>query len=133
MAEPDAIPASASVVSTGKGIRYIGKHAYAYSGVQTIASPPNLQTMLDFTTGNNLFVGTVSWCGDAANSWDFYTQILFNDLVVWNATYEDGKFAMSDQPLPLVIPPLTHVVMQLSSAGADNVVMTMAGRVYGAE
>ena len=32
MPETDTIPVSASVASTGLGIRYIGEHCYAYSG-----------------------------------------------------------------------------------------------------
>jgi len=119
-----------NTASAGKDLIIIGNHAYAYSGIQTIASPPNFQTLLEFTTGNYLFVGNISWCGSSANSWDFFTNIYLNGVLIWNATYEDGKYAMSDQPLPLVIPPYTHVVAQLSSAGADNVAMTMAGKIF---
>jgi len=117
-------------VSIGKNLNVIGNHAYAYSGIQTIASTTVFQTFLEFTTGNYVFVGNISWCGNAANSWDFFTNIYLNGVLVWNATYEDGKAGMGDQPLPLVIPPYTLVVAQLSSAGADEVAMTMAGKIY---
>jgi len=120
----------ATFLAANKGLSIAGEHAYAYSGIQTIASPPTLQTLLEFTTGNYILLAKVSWCGDAANSWDFFTNILLNGVLVWNATYEDGKYAMSDQPLPMVIPPNTHFEGKLSSAGADNVAMTIAGRVY---
>ena len=49
MPETDTIPVSASVASTGPGIRYIGDHAYAYSGVITVNNTTT--TLLDFTTG----------------------------------------------------------------------------------
>ena len=56
--------------------------------------------------------------------------IYLNGILVWNATYEDGTAGTGDQPLPMVIPPHTHFEGQLSSAGADNMAMTVAGRVY---
>ena len=49
MPETDTIPVSASVASTGKGIRYVGTHAYAYSG--SVGVDNNETTLLEFTTG----------------------------------------------------------------------------------
>ena len=49
MPETDTIPVSASIASTGKGIRYIGSHAYAYSG--SVGVDNNETTLLEFTTG----------------------------------------------------------------------------------
>ena len=126
----EKIGSNATFTGGQKGLTIIGDRAYAYSGIQTIASSPNFQTFLEFTTGNEILVAKVSWCGDAANSWDFYTNILLNGVLVWNATFEDGTAGTGDQPLPLVIPPYTHFEGKLSSAGADNMAMTIAGRVY---
>jgi len=116
--------------SIGKNLNVIGKHAYAYSGIQTIASTGTFQTLLEFTTGSSLFVGTISWCGDAASTADFYVNIYFNGVLIWNSTYQDSRGAMNDQPLPLVIPPYTHVEAKLTSDFAEDVGMTMAGKVY---
>ena len=120
----------ATFLAPNKGLSIAGDHAYAYSGIHAIVSSPTLQTFLEFTTGNYILVAQVSWCGDAANSWDFHTNILLNGVLVWNATFEDGTAGTGDQPLPLVIPPYTHFEGKLSSAGADNMAMTIAGRVY---
>ena len=49
MPETDVIPTSASVASTGLGIRYIGDYAYCLSG--TFDANTNQQTVLDFTSG----------------------------------------------------------------------------------
>ena len=57
MPETDTIPVSASVASTGLGIRYIGDWAFAYSGLW--ASSTTESTELDFTTGSGIIVGTV--------------------------------------------------------------------------
>ena len=125
-----AIGSNATFTGGQKGLTIIGDWAYAYSGIHVIASSPNLQTFLEFTTGSEILVAKVSYCGDAANSWDFFTEIYLNGVLVWNATYEDGAIGTGDQPLPLVIPPHTHFEGKLSSAGADNMAMTIAGRVY---
>ena len=58
MPETDTIPVSASVASTGKGIRYIGDYAYAYSGKIVI----NNETVdfLDFTSGAGYIVAKLT-------------------------------------------------------------------------
>ena len=58
MPETDTIPVSASIASTGLGIRYIGDHAYAYSG--TFVASTSEQTVLDFTTGSGYIVATLT-------------------------------------------------------------------------
>ena len=63
MTDTDTIPVSASVASTGKGIRYIGDYAYAYSGVLDLTSP---KTALDFTSGAGYIVGKFEFNADFA-------------------------------------------------------------------
>ena len=55
MPETDTIPVSASVASTGTGIRYIGDYAYAYSGVISVVDG-NETELLGFTTGSGVIV-----------------------------------------------------------------------------
>ena len=55
MPDTDTIPVSASVASTGLGIRYIGDFAYAYSG--PVAADNTATALLDFTSGSGVFVG----------------------------------------------------------------------------
>ena len=54
MPETDVIPTSASVASTGSGIRYIGDYAYAYSGLAQTEGLNSPVTRLEFTTGSGL-------------------------------------------------------------------------------
>ena len=46
-------------VGTGKGLNYIGDFAYAYSGAISIAQSSPEQTMLKFSTGSAIIVGTI--------------------------------------------------------------------------
>ena len=64
MPETDTIPVSASVASTGTGIRYIGDHCYAFSGA--VSASGSEQTLFDFTTGTGYIVATLTFNG--ANS-----------------------------------------------------------------
>ena len=57
MPETDTIPVSASIASTGKGIRYIGDHAYAYSGAVALDNTTDENTYLEFTSGSGYIVG----------------------------------------------------------------------------
>ena len=63
MTDTDTIPVSASVASTGKGIRYIGDYAYAYSGNYE-ANTTVIEGIIDFTSGAGVIVVFVStqWC-----------------------------------------------------------------------
>ena len=119
-----------SFTGPAEALEIIGNHAYAYSGIQTIASAGTFQTLLDFTTGNYLFVGTISWCGDSASSSDFYVNIKLNGTLIWNSAYLDSKAAMSDQPLPLIIPAYTEFEGSLTSDSTEDVGLMMAGRIY---
>jgi len=139
MPHTDTIPVSASIASVGKGIRYIGGWAYAYSG--TFEATTAEQTALEFTTGNNLFVGkiqlnaflqlsNVSVRQGAAN-------ITFNGeqvaLLMAASPNENAPFETSQD---LIIPALTEVKVTViaETDDANNyATVVMTGRVYGAE
>jgi len=123
-------PTGGSFTGPAESLEIYGDFAAAYSGVHTIASAGAFKTMLNFKTGNFLFVGTISWCGDAASSADFYTKIFLNGTVIWSAAYIDAGNASSDQPLPIIIPAYTEVVAQLTSDVTEDVSMVMSGRIY---
>ena len=57
MPETDTIPVSASVASTGKGIRYIGDYAYFYGGANSAST--TAENHIDFTSGAGFIVGRV--------------------------------------------------------------------------
>ena len=81
MPETDTIPVSASVASTGPGIRYIGDYAYAYSGL--IETDNTISNLLDFTTGAGIIQGRVQFNIDETGAGEaFEHQVLFNELVV---------------------------------------------------
>jgi len=141
MPHTDTIPVSASIASTGKSIRYIGDHAYAYSGLLEVSA--DIVTVLEFTTGSGYLVGEfqVNAGYDDDNAAGAATptvaNISFNGLSIGiigcGGQTPDRRPSSITQKV--VIPPNTEVVGTLdSSATADHFYsLTFVGRVYGAE
>ena len=137
----DPVQPSASVAATGLGIRYIGEHAYAYSGLLAVSA--DVTTVLEFTTGSGYIIGEfqVNAGYDDDNAAGAATptlaNILFNDLSIGligcGGQTPDRRPSSITQKV--VIPPNTKVTGTLdSTATADQYYsLTFVGRVYGAE
>ena len=135
MTEADVIQPSASIASTGKGIRYIGNWAYAYSGAVTVT---NTETdLLNFTSGSGLIDATIQFNYAVNSGDDFQYKVYFNDVEVQGYIVANaGQYTSPDNRIKLVIPPFTLV-----RCTADNIegstgrlqIVSLTGRVYGAE
>jgi len=137
MPETDTIPVSASIVSTGLGIRYIGNWAYAFSG-KTIVNSDNI-TFLDFTTGNGFIVAQIEWGGDGIDSGNVSYQIDLNgENVMYKRCAVGGSdnrndFEIGTNRVQMLIPPLTRFELRVENSTASNYDSTvwLSGRVYG--
>ena len=138
MTAADVIQPSASTASTGKGIRYIGNWAYAYSGlISSSGSEGSPISILEFTTGAGIIVAKFSCCKSDANTERGLFAITLNGAVVAKQFFRTNQ-AGYDETFPMVfkilLPPFTKV--QLLS-GFENptgdVTGSMTGRVYGAD
>ena len=138
MPQTDTRPVSASIASTGTGIRYIGKeHCYAFSGA--IEASDSIQTLLDFTTGSEYIVGELT-LGPLVNLTDTTdgkrstASIKLNGAVVGTMSI-DALAADQQTPaiMPIVIPPFTHVEFVVKGQ-ADSASYTgtagLTGRLY---
>ena len=127
----------ASVVQVGLGIRYIGQHAYAYSG--SIAAATAEQTALEFTTGSGYIFADIQ-----CNAYLQYANVTqrqggykvsFNGIIVALITAPTSNaYSPSTVSQELIIPPFTEVLIEtLSTADdADNfATINLVGRVYG--
>jgi len=134
MPEPDAIPVSASIASTGLGIRYIGNHAYAYSGIVGINDSDT--TLVEFTSGSGFITAKLQVQNGSGSGDDMRYDVTLNGTIVARWTYSATPNVDPLPPLYLVIPPFTIVkVSGLNQTGASsrNHTATFTGRVYGAE
>lgn len=140
MPHTDTIPVSAGIASTGEGIRYIGEHCYAYSGLYTASTTDN-RIVLDFTTGSGYIIGRIQVNAAVDDDSGLYAMsfsiIKFNDVgIAILATSNSAIDGPSVVYQPVVIPPLTRVTATLDNEGtaADQYgSVTLTGRVYGAE
>jgi len=142
MPHTDVIPTSAGVASTGKGIRYIGNWAYAYSG--SYEATTAAQTVLDFTTGSGFIYGKIELFAGTnfaspGNGTQTTGKVTFNGEVI-NVLKNVSKYPSEGQgnsgTCRVVIPPLTSVVIEIDSnedTPAELCHVIFTGRVYGAE
>ena len=140
MPETDTIPVSASIASTGKGIRYVGKWAYCMSGAYETKTSG--QQILDFTTGSGLIVGDFQLMGPCnyaspVNGAITIARIKFNDETV---AFLKCDTEQEDMPaitvVKCIIPPLTKVLVAILSnedTADELITMVFSGRVDGAE
>tara|TARA_Y100000310_G_scaffold19074_1_gene18689 strand:+ start:141 stop:566 length:426 start_codon:yes stop_codon:yes gene_type:complete len=121
---------------TAEALEVAGDFAYAYSGVVAVGSAgigvPS--TLLKFTTGNYLFVGTFQYFrGVPSNQGHDYIQKLkLNGTTVIEVDDTASTTFEHDSPL-IIIPPYTEVeaTSQNATSGADNNIdFTITGRIY---
>ena len=139
MPETDTIPVSASVASTGKGIRYVGNYCYAYATAADAANSSD--TRLEFTTGSEIIVGKITGNGscNAASLGDgnitAFTVKINGEIVsvmkVDTSTEDSPMTAVNN----LILPPRSEVTVlsQSDGTGASRLTTILfTGRVYGA-
>ena len=132
MTEADVQP-SASIASTGPGIRYIGDRCYAYSGVITAAG--SAVPMLSFTSGAGIIVATVQFFYQIAGATDVKYSVKFNDIPIMEYTCDSSAAGNNasepDNTAPIIIPPFTKVLT--TCLGGNDHYCILVGRVYGAD
>ena len=136
MPHTDTTPVSASIASTGPGIRYIGKHIWAASGaIQDAASGAASTEMLNFTSGTGYIMSKLDFTNTVStNSGDkVFLDLTFNGLTVLAFEQDDAPNEISS-PFYILIPPRTHFILKW---GVSNVTKDayafLTGRVYGEE
>ena len=135
MPETDTIPVSASIASTGKGIRYVGNHCYAYSGI--VAVDNNETELIDTVTG----AGYLKLFWDSSYSPNAYTtdrytfKLYLNDLLTHAEFHYDNNIETMGITRVL-IPPLTKLkitAQNVTDTSSQDCLTILTGRVYGAE
>jgi len=140
MPHTDVIPTSASSASVGLGLRYIGRHCYAYSG--TFQSVTTSAIMLEFQTGSGYIVGDLTCNGSIK-----FSDAAGGDVTAWKITINGEVSALlktesglEEQPMQVVqtfvLPPLTTFKLERDGVANNTAHLntaTFTGRVYGAE
>jgi len=134
MVEAEGIPPTASVVSAGKDIRFIGKHCYAYSG---LVGCTNVETdLLNTTTGAGYILCNIqfNYVTDSGNNFNY--KIYLNNIVVQAYFLTSAEaYTEPDNLIPLLIPPestLRCTAQNASTSTEIDVIVSLTGRVYDA-
>ena len=134
MPETDTIPVSASVASTGPGIRYIGDYAYAYSGLAQTEGDNSPITRMEFTTGSGLIDAKLQALMASGNNDDLYWQLYLNDIQIGQVYNQTPPNTETPNALFLILPPFTKVTVKIAngqSSSARDMYIVFTGRVYG--
>jgi len=127
-----------NTASVGKDINVIGNHAYSFSGL-VATSGSEFVTHLDFTSGNYLFVGTVSMMGpskesDTGDGANVIFQLTMNGITVIDvklSTLVSDDVGAPYMETALIIPPYTVITASAKSgAGGQKTVINLTGRLY---
>jgi len=135
-----SVQPEASIASTGKGIRYIGQHCYAYAG--SVVANNNTVTCLNFTTGSGYVVAEFSQAlnySNVGNGKLIGFTIELNGTVICDNLEATQTFGTNENNQPstfnFIIPPNTQVKTEATTDGAADIPFyhSITGRVYGAK
>ena len=129
----DPVQPEASVVQTGLALKYIGEHAFAYSG--TITVDDNETDLLNFTSGSGYIVAKIMFNYAAESSNNFTYRIRFNEAVVQLYIVDHTlQYTEPDNFINVIIPPFTTVRCTAKNDTGDSgrlQICSLTGRVYG--
>ena len=135
MAEAASVgPGSGGTAGVGKGVNYVGEHAFAYSG--NVAATSDETTLLEFSTGSSYLVGTVQVSsGDDSND-DLRMVLYLNGEIISAEIYTNTYNAYVDgyNDKAIIIPPYSifKATIDVLAGTPTNVQMMFKGRVYDA-
>ena len=113
-------------------LEFVGDHAYAYSGSQSIAGSGAETTLLEFRTGNHYIVGHFQFAilQDTPN--DFFNKVYLNDsLITGYLTTGAQTGTDANNYVTFVIPPYSQVKATSTNIdGTANGSVVFVGRVY---
>jgi len=120
---------------TGTSLNYVGDHCYAYSG--SIAITSQVQTMLNFNTGNTYSMVRiqtgVTQGGGGAQSDDIETVVTLNSEVVISRMLSHNNESGQLTTINLLIPPYSSLLVtcdNIQGTTSTPTQVTLSGRVY---
>ena len=118
-------------VGVGQSLNYIGKLAYAYSGDVTLQANLNVPTtMLQFETGSELIRGNVTWGSDTVGGNDTRLNVSINSERIFLCRYGNGADESNDQPLEIIIPPYSKVLITLGAEVSVTGTVMFTGELH---
>ena len=127
-------PTAGSFTGPAEALEYALNFAYAYSGPVNASSSSSADTtLLDFTSGSSLFVGTIDLqTNEVANNVIYFDVIMNGAAVIRGAWDNSGNGQDHADPFNIVIPPYTAVQVNWGISGGTGADATcqIVGRIY---
>jgi hypothetical protein len=126
-------PVSGNPAGTGQTLNYIGKHAYAYSGVVTDSSSGGaFTTILKFTTGNAYITAKLTILNDETSSSPVFVSGIMNGEVVIRSNYDSSATGSPpmDTPIHLLLEPFSTFELKAGSTSNVDFTAFIVGEVY---
>ena len=115
-----------------QALEIAGDFAYGYSGEITVASAGGgaNTTLLDFTSGNYLFVGFLNFSNDLDGAAAVNLEMSLNGQNILTLR-EDNSATDSPMRYNVIIPPYTQVSVKWGQAsGSNKATALLTGRIY---
>lgn len=131
----EAVPASATVASTGLGLRYIGSHCYSYSGnIANAGTGAADSLMLDFTSGAGYIIAELFWEVDSEGGIVYDIHVKLNGIKIIDSEFDAAPtHGLWSTPVKLIIPPFTHFEFLYGADAEVTSACHLVGRVYGVD
>ena len=119
-----------SFTGAAQALEIYGDFAAAYSGTQ--ASSGTAYNLLDFTTGNYLFVGelTCYYAAQGSGS-DMQFKVKLNGTTIGQFNLTDSN-DLTEFPVPFLIPAYTQFEVEQDNlaGGTEGIAVSLIGRIY---
>ena len=130
---PPVGSAGGTFTGPAQALEIYGDFAAAYSGDWSESTDP--QTVIEFTTGNYYFVGTIQMGRNMKSTAETEFQLELNNQMAYKAKFDNGAgqtLVMPTQtPLPIIFPAYTKVkVSCIVSDSSDDISIAITGRIY---
>jgi len=124
--------AGSNPAGTGRGLNYIGDHAFSFSGIVTDATSGAANTvLLDFTTGGSYFVGTLNFTDDHVAADNIFFSVTMDNTIVVDLAYKSGGAGNDSlNPWEILIPPYSRVQVKFGATSSVDGTAWLVGRVY---
>jgi hypothetical protein len=121
----------ANPAGVGQALNYIGKLVYAYSGDVTLPGDlANEATMLQFETGPELMRGNITWGSDTVGGNDTRINVSLNSERIFICRYAAGDDESNDQPLDVIIPPYSKVLVTMAGEVSVTATLLFTGELH---
>ena len=124
---------NATFTGTGESLTIIGNHCYGYN---YFAVSNETKTFFDFQSGKQYIVAEMIGGRNMKSGAETLIEVKLNDVLIFSTKWDNGTTGTNNNPMssatPIIIPPLTRVVITASNDTNDNISLGITGRVYDA-